>query len=77
MDNPCDDDKKGGPVKIVKIDSVFQKYNRTQVSNNVSLEIEQAERIVIFGPSGCGKTTLLRLIAGFIAPDADSISVIR
>jgi len=77
MDNPCDDDKKGGPVKIVKIDSVSQKYNRTQVLNNVSLEIEQAERIVIFGPSGCGKTTLLRLIAGFIAPDAGSISVIR
>lgn len=24
---------------------------------------------MLFGPSGCGKTTLLRLVAGFAAPD--------
>jgi hypothetical protein len=28
-----------------------------------------------FGPSGCGKTTLLRMIAGFIAPDSGDIAI--
>ena len=28
----------------------------------------------MLGPSGCGKTTLLRLIAGFLDPDAGTIS---
>ena len=38
-----------------------------------SLSVEPGERIVILGPSGCGKTTVLRLLAGFITPDAGSI----
>jgi len=43
--------------------------------NDVSLEVERAERIVIVGPSGCGKSTLLRLIAGLDDPDSGGIEV--
>ena len=62
-------------MKIIDIDSVSKSYNREKVLDNVSLEIDEGERIVILGPSGCGKTTILRLIAGFIAPDTGSISI--
>jgi iron(III) transport system ATP-binding protein len=40
-----------------------------------SLQIEKAERLILFGPSGCGKTTVLRLIAGLEAPDKGSIQI--
>lgn len=56
-------------MSIVGIDSVSKSYNGERVLDTVSLESEEGERIVILGPSGCGKTTILRLIAGFIAPD--------
>jgi len=37
------------------------------------VEIADGELFTLLGPSGCGKTTLLRLIAGFYAPDGGEI----
>ena len=41
----------------------------------IDLEVSAGEMVVLLGPSGCGKTTTLRLIAGFLAPDAGDISL--
>jgi len=41
----------------------------------VSLEVAEGEVCALLGPSGCGKTTMLRLLAGFEAPDAGSIAL--
>jgi len=62
-------------MKIVDMDSVSKFYNGAKVLDDISLEINEGERVVILGPSGCGKTTILRLIAGFIAPDRGSIFI--
>lgn len=75
MDDTRHYDEKGAQMKIVDIDSVSKFYNGGKVLDNISLAIDAGERIVILGPSGCGKTTILRLIAGFIAPDTGSISI--
>lgn len=42
---------------------------------DLSLEIKDNQFVTLLGPSGCGKTTTLRLIAGYIAPDAGTIHV--
>ncbi len=62
-------------MKIVDMNSVSKFYKGGKALDNFSLEINAGERLVILGPSGCGKTTILRLIAGFIAPDTGSISI--
>ncbi len=45
------------------------------VVDGVSLQVADGEFIAIVGPSGCGKSTLMRMIAGFIAPDAGSVAI--
>ncbi len=60
-------------MKMVQIDSVCKSHEGVSVLNNICFEIKAGERLVMVGPSGCGKTTLLRLIAGFIAPDRGSV----
>ena len=43
--------------------------------DGVNLDVARGEFLCVLGPSGCGKTTLIKLIAGLIAPDSGEISV--
>lgn len=56
-------------------DAISVSYGTTRVLDRVSLEVERGELVALLGSSGCGKTTLLRAIAGFVAPDAGRIVV--
>lgn len=62
-------------MNFIEFERVSKSYNTRLVVENFSLSIERGERLVILGPSGCGKTTVLRLLAGFIAPDAGRIMI--
>jgi iron(III) transport system ATP-binding protein len=46
---------------------------RMAAVGDLSLDIADGAFVTLLGPSGCGKTTTLRLIAGFIRPDAGTI----
>ena len=41
--------------------------------DGVTLSVRDGERTCLVGPNGCGKTTLLRLVAGDLAPDSGDL----
>jgi spermidine/putrescine transport system ATP-binding protein len=43
--------------------------------DDLSFRVARGSFFSILGPSGCGKTTLLRMIAGFLSPDAGDIRI--
>jgi iron(III) transport system ATP-binding protein len=62
-------------MTLFEYQKVSKYYGKRTTVQDFSLVVEHGERIVLFGPSGCGKTTLLRMLAGFVAPDAGSILI--
>ena len=58
---------------IVKEFPAIGAAGKTRAVDDITLTIEPGELFFLLGPSGCGKTTLLRMLAGFIAPTAGSI----
>jgi spermidine/putrescine ABC transporter ATP-binding subunit len=53
--------------------SVTRRFGAFTAVDEVSLQVAPGEFLGLLGPSGCGKTTLLRMIAGFIRPNAGTI----
>ena len=48
--------------KIIQLKNVNNWVDKFQALKDVSLEVNQQEKIVICGPSGSGKSTLIRCI---------------
>src|SRR5512145_443281 len=60
-------------MALLEIRNVTRRFGTLEAVKDVSIAIEPGEFFTLLGPSGCGKTTILRMIAGFDAPDAGEI----
>lgn len=60
-------------MTLLEIRNVTKRFENFIAVDSISIEIKAGEFFTLLGPSGCGKTTLLRMIAGFDAPDSGQI----
>ena len=60
-------------MALLEIRNITKRFGNFTAVDNVSIDVKAGEFFTLLGPSGCGKTTLLRMIAGFDAPDSGQI----
>jgi iron(III) transport system ATP-binding protein len=62
-------------MSAIELTAIGKSFGARTVIDKLSLQVQSAERLVLFGPSGSGKTTILRLIAGLETPDTGEIQI--
>jgi spermidine/putrescine transport system ATP-binding protein len=65
----------GATTPDLEAREVSKRFAGYTAVDALSFSVARGSFFSILGPSGCGKTTLLRMIAGFIAPDSGSITI--
>jgi spermidine/putrescine transport system ATP-binding protein len=54
---------------------LVKRYGPVLAVDDLSLHVRSGEFFSLLGPSGAGKTSVLRMLAGFEAPDSGSIAI--
>lgn len=67
---PCESDEP-----LVMLKEISKQFGEKRVLDRINFTLNPGEAIAIIGPSGTGKSTILRIIAGLLAPDEGEIWV--
>jgi phospholipid/cholesterol/gamma-HCH transport system ATP-binding protein len=62
-------------VPLIELRGVSKTFGNQLVLDGVDLSLYPGEALGVIGPSGAGKSTILRIMAGLLAPDAGEIYV--
>ncbi|MEM8740800.1 MAG: ABC transporter ATP-binding protein [Pseudomonadota bacterium] len=60
---------------MVELRDLTRRFDGALAVDRASLALPRGDFLTILGPSGCGKTTLLRMIAGFLAPTSGEVAI--
>src|SRR4051794_9284442 len=64
--------RRGG---LLSIDRLGRRLGGRDVIESLTLTVDHGDRVALRGPNGSGKTTILRCIAGTVAPTRGRIRV--
>ncbi len=59
----------------IQVQHVTKKYGKQKALDDVSFTADKGEILGFLGPNGAGKTTMMKIITGYLVPDAGSVFV--
>ena len=62
-------------MKTLSLQKLVKTYNRKQVVDSVSLDVEGGSVVGLLGPNGAGKTTTFYMTIGMIKPDDGKVYI--
>ena len=60
---------------ILSLNNISLSFQKRQILQNISFEINQGEIFGMLGPNGVGKSTIFNLVTGLIKPDKGNIVI--
>ncbi|MBW4549519.1 MAG: ABC transporter ATP-binding protein [Aphanocapsa sp. GSE-SYN-MK-11-07L] len=60
---------------LIELRGIYKSFGGKVVLEGADLAIYPGDALAIIGPSGTGKSTILRIIAGLLAPDAGEVYI--
>ena len=57
-------------MALIDLIDVSKKFGANEILNNISLSVNENEKIAIIGKNGSGKSTLMKIISGEVAADS-------
>ncbi len=60
---------------MIEIRELSKRFGPMTAVDNVSFNVDRGEILGFLGPNGAGKSTTMKMITGFITPDAGSVKV--
>mgnify|MGYP001941419679 CR=1 FL=1 len=63
------------PDAVVTLESVTKRYQRRVLYADASVRIRPGRAHAIVGPNGSGKSVMMRLMCGFLRPDAGTVTI--
>ena len=63
------------PTVLVSVDGLTKHYGAIRAVDSISFEVRRGDALGFLGPNGAGKTTAMKMITGFLEPDAGRVEV--
>ncbi|XP_047327639.1 protein TRIGALACTOSYLDIACYLGLYCEROL 3, chloroplastic [Impatiens glandulifera] len=60
---------------LIECRDVYKSFGEKHILRGVSFKIKHGEAVGIIGPSGTGKSTILKIMAGLLAPDKGEVFI--